>query len=280
MPVRIVTDSSCDLSDEEVRAFGIEIVPLSIRFGDEEFVDRFELSVEDFYRKMAATDVLPETAAPSPGAFEECFRKLGAEGADAVVCINISRDLSATMEAAQQAARTIGDEIDVRVLDSKSITSGLGAIVLRAARAAQDGAGADEIEALVAELVPRTRVFAALDTLDNLKKGGRIGGAQAFLGSMLSIKPIIDISSGHVEEAGKQRTRKKSLQWLKDRLRAAGAVEDLACLHANASDIDDFVAELRREFPDLELRVGLIGPVVGTHGGPGTMGLTWFDPAG
>jgi len=280
MPVRIVTDSSCDLSDEEVQGLGIEIVPLSIRFGDEEFVDRFELSVEDFYRKMATTDVLPETAAPSPGAFEECFRKLGADGADAIVCINISRDLSATMEAAQQAARTIGDELDIRVLDSKSITSGLGAIVLRAAKAAKDGASADEIEDLVTGLVPRTRVFAALDTLDNLKKGGRIGGAQAFLGSMLSIKPIIDISSGHVEEAGKQRTRKKSLQWLKDRLRSAGAVEDLACLHANASDIDEFVAELRAEFPDLDIRVGLIGPVVGTHGGPGTMGLTWFDPAG
>jgi DegV family protein with EDD domain len=280
MPVRIVTDSSCDLSDQEVEDLGIEIVPLSIRFGDEEFVDRFELSVEDFYRKMAATDVLPETAAPSPGAFEECFRELGAEGADAVVCINISRDLSATMEAAQQAARAIGDDIDIRVLDSKSITSGLGAIVLRAARAARDGAGPDEIEDIVNALRPRTRVYAALDTLDNLKKGGRIGGAQAFLGSMLSIKPIIDISSGHVEEAGKQRTRRKSLQWLKDRLREAGAVEDLACLHADAPDIDEFLAELHAEFPDLEIRVGLIGPVVGTHGGPGTMGLTWFDPAG
>ena len=125
MPVRIVTDSSCDLTTEEAESLGIEVVPLTLRFGEEEFVDRDELPTIDFYKKMASSPLFPETAAPSPGAFEERFRKLAADGADGVVCINISRELSATMEAAQQAARPIGDEFPVKVIDSKSITSGL-----------------------------------------------------------------------------------------------------------------------------------------------------------
>jgi DegV family protein with EDD domain len=279
MPVRIVSDSSCDLTAEEASDLSVGIVPLSIRFGDEEFTDREQLTPEEFYRRMAATDVLPETAAPSPGAFDQAFRQAAADGADAVVCINISRELSATGEAAQQAARSLEGEIDVRVLDSKSITSGLGTIVLRAAQAAKEGRSADEITALVDSLVPRTRVFGALDTLDNLKKGGRIGGAQAFIGSMLSIKPIIDISTGKVEEAAKQRTRKKSLAWLRDTINAAGAVEDLAIMHADANDVDEFIAQVRSDHPDLEVRTGYIGAVIGTHGGRGTVGATWLDPA-
>jgi DegV family protein with EDD domain len=278
MPVRIVTDSSCDLTIAETDELGIEVVPLTIRFGDDEYVDREQLSPEEFYAKMAASPHLPETAAPSPGAFDERFRKLAAEGADAVVCINISRDLSATGESAQQAARALEGEIDVRAIDSKSITSGLGTIVLRAARAARDGASADEIEALVQGLIPRSRVFGALDTLENLKKGGRIGGAQAMIGSMLSIKPIIDISTGVVEEASKQRTRKKSLAWLRQQIAEAGAIEDLAVMHAAAPDFDEFVASVKAEFPDLPFRTGYIGAVIGAHGGSGIMGITWLAP--
>ncbi len=278
MAVRIVTDSSCDLTAAECDELGIAVVPLSIRFGDREYVDRDELSTEDFYAQMAASPELPETAAPSPGAFTESFRALAAEGADQVVCINISRALSATMEAAQQAARSLEGEVDVRVVDSHSITTGLGSMVVRAARVAREGASAEEIVSLVEALAPRTRVFGALDTLENLKKGGRIGGAQAFIGSMLSIKPIIDISTGVVEEAAKQRTRKKALAWLRDRVEASGAVEDLAVMHADATDIDDFLAEIRRRFPDQPVRTGLIGAVIGTHGGRGTVGLTWLEP--
>jgi DegV family protein with EDD domain len=196
--VRIVTDSSCDLTDEEVAAHGIEVVPLTIRFGDEELEDRTELSVEAFYDKLAASAVLPETAAPAPGKFEAAFRRQAAAGADAVVCINLSSDLSATMQSAQNAARAVADDLDVRVVDSHSITSGLGTQVLLAAEAAAGGATADEVVALVEDLAARTHVVGALDTLDNLKKGGRIGGAQALLGSLLSIKPIVDISTGKV----------------------------------------------------------------------------------
>ena len=179
MPVRIVTDSASDLSEAEAAELGIEVVPLSIRFGDEEYTDRQDLSVSEFYEKMDALDVLPETAAPSPGAFEQAFRKLAGEGADAVVCINLSLALSATGQAAQAAAKAVADDLRVECVDSKSITAGLGTMVLAAARAARDGADADSIVALVNEMQPRTRVFGVLDTLDNLKKGGRIGNAQA-----------------------------------------------------------------------------------------------------
>jgi DegV family protein with EDD domain len=278
--VRIVSDSSCDLTQQEAEQHGIEIVPLSIRFGADEYTDRAELSVEDFYKKMAANADLPETAAPSPGAFEEAFRRAQDAGAQAVVCINISSELSATMQSALTAAKAFeGGELDVRVVDSRSITSGLGTLVLLAAGAAEEGRSADEVVALLDQLIPRTRVFGALNTLDNLKKGGRIGGAQAMLGSMLSIKPLVDISTGKVEEAGKQRTRKKSLQWLYDKMRSAGAIEQLAVYHGEAPDIEEFLDLISPTFPRDTVRVGKIGAVIGTHGGPEIIGVTWLDPS-
>ena len=277
--VRIVTDSSCDLTDDEVTSLGVEVVPLTIRFGTEELEDRSELSVEGFYDKLAASSVLPETAAPAPGKFEAAFRRQQAAGADAVVCINLSSDLSATMQSAENARRAVNDGLDVRVVDSRSITSGLGTQVRLASAAAAGGASADEVVALVEDLARRTHVVGALDTLDNLKKGGRIGGAQALLGSLLSIKPIIDISSGKVEEAGKARTRKKALEVLRDKVAAAGAIEHLCVTHGLAPEVDDLLDLLAPLYPRAEIRVGLIGPVIGTHGGPRVMGVTWLDRA-
>ncbi len=274
--VRIVSDSSCDLNQEEADALGVEVVPLSIRFGDDEYTDRQDLSVEDFYKKMAAASDLPETAAPSPGAFEQAFRNAKDSGADAVVCINISSDLSATMQSALTAAKAFDGEFPVHVIDSKSITAGLGTLVVEAAKMARAGDDADTILARLEVLIPRTHVFGALNTLANLKKGGRIGGAQAMLGSMLSIKPIVDISTGVVEEAAKQRTRKKSLQWLYDRMRADGPIEHVAVYHGDAPDIDDFLALIEADFPRDTLRIGKIGAVIGTHGGPEIMGVTWI----
>jgi DegV family protein with EDD domain len=279
MVVRIVTDSSCDLTDAEVVAQGIEVVPLSIRFGDEELEDRTELSVEEFYRRLAASAVLPETAAPAPGKFEAAFRRQAAAGADAVVCINLSSGLSATMQSAQNAAVAVQDDIDVRVVDSTSITSGLGTQVLLAADAAAAGAGADDVVDLVARLAARTRVFGALDTLENLKKGGRIGGAQALLGSLLSIKPILDLSTGVVEEAGKARTRRRALETLRDKVVEAGPIEHLCVTHGFAPDVDQMLDLLAEHTSRDEIKIRHIGPVIGTHGGPRVMGVTWLDPA-
>ena len=281
--VAIVTDSACDLTADEVAQYGVRVVPLSIRFGDEEYVDGVDLTVEEFYEKLVTTDDLPETAAPSPGAFEAAFRAAADDGADSVVCINLSAAISATMQSAQNGARALEGEVDVRVVDSRSLTAGLGSLVIAAGEAALSGADADEIVALVEDLSDRTRVWGALDTLDNLKKGGRIGKAQALAGSVLSIKPVLDLSTGEVEEAAKARTRKKSLLWLRDKVRdhvdEYGSVENLAVMHAAADDGDVLVELLQEYAGEDDIRFGPIGPVVGTHGGKGTIGVCFQVPA-
>jgi DegV family protein with EDD domain len=273
--VRIVTDSASDLSVDDATAYGIEVVPLTIRFGADEFVDREQLSVAEFYTRMAASDALPETAAPSPGSFEEAFRKAAADGADAVVCINLSSELSATMQSAQNAAKALEGEIDVRVMDSRSITAGLGTQVIEAAKTARDGGDVDAVVARVEELVAGTEIYAALDTLENLVKGGRIGKAQSMLGSMLSIKPIIRINDGAVEEAAKQRTRHKSLEWLRDQLYREPSVKHLAVSHGNAPDVDEFLDLIAERFPRDQIRMGKVGAVIGTHGGPRIIGICY-----
>ena len=276
--VHIVTDSSCDLTEIETTTNSIGVVPLSIRFGDEEFIDREELSADAFYAKMASTGLLPETAAPSPGRFEQAFRGAAAVGASAVVCINLSGELSATVQSARNAATAVAGDIDVRVIDSRSLTGGLGTMVLEAAAAARNGADVDAVVALVESMIPRTEIYGGLDTLENLKKGGRIGSAKALLGSMLSVKPIIHIADGAVEEAGKQRTRKRALEWMRDQLFAEGTVEKLSILHGQAPDIDVFLDMISERYPREQIRLGTIGAVIGTHGGPGVIGMCYLRP--
>ncbi len=252
------------------------MVPLTIRFGDDEYTDGVDLTPEAFYEKMAQLDVLPATAAPSPGAFEAAFREAGANG-DPVVCISLSSELSATMQSAQTAAKAIGDDLDLTILDSKSITAGLGLQVLAAAELAEQGGSVADIVALVEDHRSRTNVFGALDTLENLKKGGRIGGAQAMLGSILSIKPIIDISTGVVTEAAKQRTRKKSMIWLRDKVLEAPGVQQVAVCHGCSEDVAELRALLLPHFSEEQLSTWIIGPVIGAHGGPRVVGLVWLD---
>lgn len=281
--VAIVTDSACDLTADEVAAHDVRVVPLTVRFGDEEFVDGVDLTVDEFYEKLVTVDELPETAAPAPGAFEAAFRDAAADGADTVVCINLSAAISATMQSAQNAARALEGEVDVRVLDSRSLTAGLGSLVMAAADQAKAGASADEITVMVNDLSDRTRVWGALDTLDNLKKGGRIGKAQALAGSVLSIKPVLDLSTGEVEAAARARTRKKSLLWLRDKVRdtvaEVGGVENLAVMDADADDAQDLIDLLQEYAGEGGIRTGPIGPVVGTHGGKGTIGICFQVPA-
>jgi DegV family protein with EDD domain len=273
--VRIVTDSACDLPQAIVDANAITVVPLTIRFGEQEFVDREELSVADFWAKCAATDTLPETAAPAPGQFEQAYRRLHAEGATGVLVVALSGALSATMQSAELAARSVTPQIPVRVVDSRSATLGLGTIALACAREAAAGATLDELAALGDDLAARTKVFGALDTLENLKKGGRIGNAKAMLATALAIKPIIEVVDGKVEEGGKQRTRSKALKFLVDKVAGYGdSVEQLAVLHADCDDVDQFVEMLAQHYRG-EIVVGEIGPVVGTHAGRGTIGVAF-----
>jgi len=276
MTVRIVTDSSCDLPQAMADALGIRIVPLSVRFGDTEYIDRTTITATEFWSKCAASATLPETAAPSPGSFEETYRSLAAEGATAIVVVALSSDLSATMQSAELAARAVAPGIDVRIVDSRNASMGLGLTVLACAELAKTGASADEVVARAQSVIPRTRVFAALDTLDNLKKGGRIGGAKAMLATVMSIKPLISITNGLVEEAGKQRTRSKALAHLVDILRNQEVpIERLSILNAQCSDIDAFVAMVKEVYAG-EIIVGDIGAVIGTHAGQGTIGIVFL----
>jgi DegV family protein with EDD domain len=277
--VHVVSDSSCDLDQAEIDLLDIEIVPLSIRFGDNEYTDRLELSVEEFYERMATSDVLPQTSCPSPGSFERAFGKALDAGADAVVCLNISSALSNTLQSAQTAAASWEGRLPVHVIDSTSVSSGLGTLVLEAGEMARDGADAPSILRRVADLIPRTRVFATLNTLENLKKGGRIGGARAMVGSLLSIKPLIDISGGVVEEAGKARTRRRALQLLYDRMKGAGAIQKIAVMHSGAPDLEDFLDLIAPHFPRTSFRVGQMGAVIGAHGGAEIIGVSWIGAA-
>jgi DegV family protein with EDD domain len=279
MAVRIVTDSACDLPEAICAELGIEVVPLTIRFGDREYVDRKELSVDAFWTELAASSVLPETAAPSVGAFEETFRRLSDDGADAIVCINLSARLSATMQSAQVAAKALDGQTPIEIIDSFSASMGIGNLALHAARRARAGASLEEIKHEVETRRAREHVFAALDTLEFLRKGGRIGGAQALLGSMLSIKPIISVLDGAVEPAGRVRTRSKALRFLIDQI-PSGRVEMISVLHANAPDLDEFLAMLEPIVPGAEVIVGTIGPVIGVHTGPRVMGIAWIDKQG
>jgi len=276
MTVRIVTDSSCDLPQGMADALGIRIVPLSLRFGDTEYIDRTTITATEFWSKCAASPTLPETAAPSPGQFEETYRSLAAEGATAIVVVSLSSDLSATMQSAELAARAVAPGIDVRIVDSRNASMGLGLTVLACAELAATGASADEVVARAQSVIPRTRVFAALDTLDNLKKGGRIGGAKAMLATVMSIKPLISITNGLVAEAGKQRTRSKALAHLVDILRNQEVpIERLSVLNAQCSDVDAFVAMVKEVYSG-EIIIGDIGAVIGTHAGQGTIGIVFL----
>lgn len=277
MGVRVVTDSACDLSDELAVELGIKIVPLTIRFGTEELVDREELTTAQFWDRLRTSDTLPETAAPSAGAFERAFRELAGEGADAIVCINLSSRLSATMQAAQLAAKAAADSVAVEVIDSESASMGLGNLCVSSARLAGSGADLSTVVADALDRRERTRLYGTLDTLEFLKKGGRVGNARALLGSMLSIKPIVEVRDGVVEEGGKVRTRSKALQFLVERVKE-GPIEDLAVLQGSCDDTDQLLDALDPIVPRDRILVGEIGPVIGTHAGPGVIGVTYQVP--
>ncbi|HEY4396598.1 MAG TPA: DegV family protein [Acidimicrobiia bacterium] len=274
MGVRVVTDSACDLPDDLIERHGIEVVPLTIRFGKEELVDRKELSTDEFWRRLADSDVLPETSAPSAGAFEGAFRRLIEDGATGIVCINLSSKLSATMQSAQVAAQAVQADCPVTVVDSLLVSMGLGSLCLTAARRAADGDSLGSIVANVTDRRNRSKLYGTLDTLEFLKKGGRVGNARALLGSMLAIKPVVEVRDGVVEEAGKVRTRSKALRLLVDRVKE-GPFENLAVLHGNAPDLDELLDLLEPLAPRHEIVVGQIGPVIGTHAGPRVIGVTF-----
>jgi DegV family protein with EDD domain len=274
--IRVVTDSACDLPDELLAELGIGLVSLRIRFGAEELVDRTELSTKEFWSRCAAFDGLPETSAPSPGQFQAAFEAMADEGATGVVCVSLSSRMSGTIEAARQAARALAGSLPVRVVDSLSVTLGQGLVAIEAAQRAGRGSDLDGVAAAAEQVVGRLKLFGAIDTLQNLKKGGRIGGAQALLGSLLSIKPVIQVTDGVVEEESKQRTRGRSLRYLAEKVRNAGPIARLAAFSADAPDMDEFLDMLEGVHPTEKALLGDVGPVIGTHAGPGAIGVAWI----
>jgi DegV family protein with EDD domain len=271
--IRVVTDSACDLSAELAAEREVTVVPLSIRFGSDEFVDGSTLSTDEFWSRCAASPVLPETSAPSPGAFQGAFDAAADAGYDGVVCVTLSSEVSATYQSAAAAAKAVADRIEVRTVDSRSLTMGLGLMALDLADLSATGATLGELTDRATALIPRTRVYGVVDTLEHLEKGGRIGGARALLGSLLSIKPVVTLIDGRVEEESKQRTRARSLRYLADKAKNSPAISRMAVCNGAAVDIDQFLAMLEGVRTEHPFVVTDLGPVVGTHTGPGTIGV-------
>lgn len=277
--IKVVTDSACDLAPQMAEDRGVRVVPLTIRFGDEELVDRRELTTKEFWDRVTTGDVIPETAAPAPGAFRDAFLEAADEGAEGVVCVTLSSGVSATYQAASTAAEAAADRIPVSVVDSLSLTMGEGLMVLAAVDAAAGGASLEQVTGAVEDARRRTTVLGVIDSLEFLKRGGRIGGAAQLVGSLLSIKPVIEIRNGVVEVESRQRTRIRSLQYLADKARGAGRLERIAVANGAASDIGELLSRLEGVDSESDLVVTDLGPVVGAHGGPGTIGLC-FQVAG
>ncbi|MDH5371655.1 MAG: DegV family protein [Acidimicrobiia bacterium] len=274
--IRVVTDSSCDIPQNLAEERSIDIVPLTIRFGDDEYVDRQELTTAMFWDRLVTTDHLPETAAPSAGLFEERYETLIDDGATGIVVLTISSKLSATYQSAVIAAERISGRVPIRVIDSHSVGMGLGLPVLEAAGTASKGAPIDEVVARAGEAIAGTTVIAALDTLDYLRRGGRIGSTQAFFGSLLNIKPLITLDDGVVAPLGRVRTRSKAIAALEERIAALGpSILAAALFHGAAPDIARIVESMEGhlEIPIIET---LLGAVVGTHTGPGMVGIAYL----
>jgi DegV family protein with EDD domain len=275
--IRVVTDSACDIPEAIARRLNIDIVSLSIRFGDEEFTDRVDLSPEAFWAKCKASKTLPETAAPSPGAFQAAYERAKADNCDGVIVLTLSALLSATNQSAILGSEAVAGTLAIRVIDTKAVSMAQGLLVIDVAELAATGADLDQLVAHAESLVAKVGVVAMLDTLEHLIKGGRVGGARALLGQVLSIKPLLELKDGVVAEAGRQRTRSKALVAIADVVKSHAPLKRLALVHGASSEVaalESLVADIATQNPII---VTDMGPVVGTHGGPGIIGLCWIE---
>jgi DegV family protein with EDD domain len=274
--VRIVTDSAADIPPALAQQHGIAVVPLTIRFGDESFVSGVELSADAFWQKLKTSSDAPATAAPSAGDFQEAFEKLFADGATGIVSIHLSSKLSATYQSAVVAAQEMGAG-RVEVVDSLAVSGGQGLLVLHAAERAAGGASASEIAAEVTGMLDSVRLFGAIDTLEYLRRGGRIGGAQALLGTMLKVKPVVSLDDGIVEPVARVRTHAKALEHIAGLVAAdKERLGPLVVLNGDASDTDRFLSMLSGSVTVPPSDVWTLGPIVGAHAGPGILGVAYL----
>jgi DegV family protein with EDD domain len=269
--VRVVTDSVADLPTEVVEELGITVVPLSIRFGEKVYRDGVDLTADQFYERLQSSKVFPSTSVPSPQAFAQVYDRL-AEDTDEILAVILSSKFSATYEVALQSIGLMKRKCRVEVIDSLSATMTEGFIAMEAARAARAGASLDEVIEVARKTIPRVDFLAAFDTLEYLRRGGRIGKAQAFLGSMLRINPLITLRDGLVEPAGRTRSRAKALDRLYDFAASYShidemAVEDTAC----PDDAEALLERLGAIFPRERIYRSKMTPAIGTHTGPGML---------
>jgi DegV family protein with EDD domain len=275
MAVRIVTDSTVDLPIEQTEAAGITVVPLTVFFGDDAFLDGIELDNAGFYDKLQASKDLPTTSQPSPAKFHEAYTRLINEGADGILSIHLSSKLSGTYQSAYNASQSLPDDvkkIPIEVVDSLSISVGMLRVVLNAAREARAGLALEEIKAHVLDELGRTRILGVLDTLEYVRRGGRIGGAGALLGNMLSIKPIISLKDGAVVPVERPRTRGKAYARIAELVADMAPVEAVSIAESNAEAGLQLAEALKATYAGEVLRYKL-GAALGTHTGPGTVAV-------
>ncbi len=271
--VAVVTDSAADLDPEVAASLGIEVVPLVTIFGSDEFRTGVDMTTDEFWQRLTAPGApFPRTAAPSPVAFRTAFERAFAGGADAIVCVNIAGTLSATVRSAQMAAAELPDR-EIHVIDTWSASMCIGVLAELAARRAAEGRSAAEIAAEVESRVPDIGFYVMLDTLEYLRRGGRISGARAALGTMLSVKPILTIDHGVIEQVERARTRSRARERLVD-LCVERPAERMAVVQGMSPDADEFAAELvaRSGLPPEAVTRHTFGPSIGTHVGPGSCG--------
>jgi len=271
MSVKVVTDSVADLPSEVTRELGITVIPLNVRFGTKVYRDGIDLTAEQFYDRLTHNETTPVTSVPSPGTFAEAYDKL-AEETDEILAIIVSSKLSGTYDVALQSIGLMKQKCRVEVIDSRWAVMAEGFMVMAAARAAQAGASLDEVVDITRRNITRVDFRAAFDTLEYLKRGGRIGAAQALLGSMLKVNPIITIKDGLVEPAGRTRSRAKAIEHLYNFAMSFSHIEGIAIEDAACPDDAELLVErLSSRFPKEHIYRSRTTPVIGTHTGPGLL---------
>lgn len=282
MTIRIVTDSTSDISLEVARQLGIAVVPAYVNFTSndgavETLKDGLDVSTDDFYERLSISETLPTTSQPTIQDFTEVYESLLEDPEDMIVSIHVSAKLSGTYNSAVQARRSLKNPAQVEVIDSQSASMGLGLVVLAAARVLSDGGDLHQIMAEIETAVPRIRGYFLLDTLEYLVKGGRISKAQGFLGNMLSVKPILAIQDGEVSRYDRVRSRRKGLQRLVRIADGLGGIAEACIIHNDAShDAETLSNNVRRLLPtDRTDHIPIIrpGPSIGVHTGPGMVGI-------
>ena len=278
MPVRIVTDSTSDLPAETAERLGITVVAQNVHFGAETYKDNVTITPDDFYSMLASSAELPKTSQASPGDFKEVYDSLG-EGADGIVSIHVSSELSGTYNSSVQGAAQTSAGCPVEPVDTMQASMGVGLVVLAAAEAASAGAGHDEVVSIARDATARVQCFCLFETLEYLEKGGRIGKAQAMIGSVLKIKPMIIIRDGEVQQLGKGRTFVKALGKMKQTAHDFAPIEALSVMYSTTPEAAGRVADdLKELLPEgVEPTVTRFGPALGVYTGPGAIGIALLE---